>query len=133
VCGLWRGRGGVRRVFAVLRNVPEGVDWREGKAGRGRNRGLLTLLQGVGRRVWLVKYESTSASTAILSISSYQLVYRDDVYCTHSLARRRLVALVTGVTGGRLDASTGWGGCVFIARPMESPRGSLSFASKGKR
>jgi hypothetical protein len=47
---------------------------------------------------------------------------------THTASR---VAL-----GGRLDASTGWG-CVlylFIARPpMESPRGSLSFASKGKR
>jgi hypothetical protein len=43
VCGLWRG---IRRVFAVRRNVLEGADWR----GARQNR-LLTLSQGVGRRV----------------------------------------------------------------------------------
>jgi hypothetical protein len=54
-------------------------------------------------------------------------VYRDDVAHALSLARR---------TEGRLDASTGTGLCIYRAadgEPMESPRGSLSFASKGKQ
>ena len=84
----------------------------------------------LGRRWWCARLESASASGAILSISSNAptnakywavsdssdsnfCVYRDDVAHTHSLAR------VVRLLKGRLDASTGWGLCIYRAADGE--------------